>query len=186
MLVHRRDLPGFDGMPMERTDMSKKRMQDGDSHPDGELAGTIAEFTPAVAITGLISRGKYLVHLNARVVKLSNILFVALCDLVLARIKTSEGRTGLPSLDGDRNRSQVTIHRLRRAIDAEIGAGAGEAIIVPVGRGEYQLNVTREAILVHERIAELAPCHLSEKIVKDLLVAAADRGLLCKQVVSAM
>jgi hypothetical protein len=142
--------------------------------------------THSVAITGQTARGKYLVHVNARAVKLTNVLLVALCDLVLARIKSSEGRTRLASLEGDRNGRHVTIHRLRRAIDSELGAGAGEALIVPAGRGEYQLQVPREAVLIHEGTAELAPFHLPEQLVKDLLAAAADHGLLCKRSVSAM
>src|SRR5437762_419615 len=113
--------------------------------------------------------GKYLIRLDDAVVCLTNVQIVALCDLIVARLTTATGRSRLPSVGDDRGLLYVTVHRLRRAIDAVLGEGTGGNLIRSAARGEYFLALPAASVTVRPEVKELAPNHLDSQLVAALL-----------------
>jgi hypothetical protein len=80
---------------------------------------------PALVLTGMMWRRRFLASLYGRVLELPAIQYHALCTLVHALL-TEE--THAAAADA------VTIHRLRRAIGRYIGSDAGESLIATAGQ----------------------------------------------------
>lgn len=139
-----------------------------------------------IVLSGRVEGGKYVVRIGDGDVLLTHALFQIFVDLVLARLTTNSGRTTLPSAGGDRNLRQVTLHRLRRAIDTRLGAGTGAALIHSATRGEFFLSVPVSVVAIEEDVVELAPHHLDDRLLEKLVTAAAKLGLLCKRCASEM
>jgi hypothetical protein len=63
---------------------------------------------------------------------------------------------------------------LRRDLDEFLGPGAGHQLVVHCAKSTYQLAILADAIVIVPNVKELAPYHLPQVIVDDLLKHAAE------------
>jgi len=123
-----------------------------------------------IRLTAHVRRGKYLVIIKNREVHLTHLLFQIFVALVKARRNSAQGYAWLyQELGFDGNALHVGVTRLRAAIDKALGKGAGKALISHVRKDVYVLETTGSAIRVDPEVEELAPDHLSSKLVTALL-----------------
>jgi len=113
--------------------------------------------------------GNYVVGIEGTDVEMPNARFEAFVHLVLARLTTESGITALRSICATKNRAHTTICRLRCDIDQYLGEGAGLRLIRHAARSFYYLDLPREQILICQSVADLAPHHISQAIVDDLM-----------------
>jgi hypothetical protein len=124
---------------------------------------------PCILFTCRTSEGKYAIPINGVDVLLTNGELQVLADLVLGTLKGLSGLSRLPSVGTDRNARHQAVYRLRRAIDAALGCGSGERLIIHGGASEYYLKIVRDAIVIDQSVADLAPAHLPLHLVNELL-----------------
>jgi hypothetical protein len=137
-------------------------------------AGTV---TPVIEILGTVWQNRHAVRIEGFEARLTDNEMTALLRLVLGRLRTFGGRTVLSEAWEDRNSCHITAHRLRRALDAAVGGGAGARLVVSAGRGEFVLAVRREDIVVYDAVRELGP-RVSSELVEGL-IREAERLRLC-------
>lgn len=137
-----------------------------------------------LVLAGAVESGRYLVRFGCSTVRLPYTRFLALVDLVHARLTSTTGLTPLPALPEKRYLVNQTLHRLRKDLDAVLGQGSGALLVVHANRRCYFLGLRAEQVVIDLSIADLAPNHLSSKLVSTLLGVATQSRADCKRTVS--
>lgn len=126
-----------------------------------------------IQLSGTVRGQSYICRMSDIDIELTHAELEILVDLVDAKLSSVTGLSFLPSLPAsNNNHKHQLIYRLRRAIDEALGAGTGRRIIISGPRTSFYINVSANNILVHPTIAELAPHHLSDAVVRRLLSAS--------------
>ena len=115
--------------------------------------------------------GRYLVTINCVDIALAHREWEALLGLARARLFTESGFTDPPADVSERDNLHQAICHLRKALDESLGEGTGKRLILHGAKSSYALNMPRDAIIVEPSLAELAPHHISQKLVTELLNA---------------
>lgn len=123
---------------------------------------------PSLIVTGSLRKGKYLVIIDGKDVHLTRREFLFLVDLVHSRMTRAAGYTS-PPRDFEKNSLHQTIRRLRLAIDTSLGWVTGDTLVSHGAGSQYYLNIPIDGITVEPSFADLAPHHLPQKVVDDLM-----------------
>lgn len=101
-----------------------------------------ADSRPILSFTGYARHHKLEVRVGASLVHLTVDQYHLLAQFALKRRQSTTGRVSARDVCAtDEQHFRMMVHRLRRAIDASLGVGAGERLIQNGMPGDYQLNV---------------------------------------------
>ena len=115
----------------------------------------------ALLLTGERRNRRFLVMIYGKPVWLSSTLFACLCELLLARERTTSGFVHMPPM---------TIYRLRKAINRALGIMSIDDLIQTGADQEYRLNLRIAEVTLDTSFVELRDKHLlAEQDVDHLL-----------------
>ncbi len=122
-----------------------------------------------LALAGELRDGRHVVRVGDVEIALTNAPFHCLAELARSRLATRTGLTRPPRDCLDKASLHQVIRRLRQALDGALGPGAGRALVVHGARSAYSLAVDPAAIAIDVSLAELAPYHVAQGLVEDLM-----------------
>lgn len=139
-----------------------------------------------VILTGqTTSSGRFVVHVNSRVVELPRCRFLGLIVLINARLNTLSGRSDLLDFESadvvyGKDSLHKLIQRMRVDFDTFLGAGTGNQLVLHRGSSRYSLAIDNQRISVAPDFIELKrdiPIELYNSLVISIQRSAAGASM---------
>jgi hypothetical protein len=122
-----------------------------------------------LGLSSTIRSGRHVVEIDGREVLLTLGEFELLLDLVQARRGTRSGLTAPPNDNHAKTLLHQKVRRLRLAIDAVLGRGQGKLLVTHAAHSRYFLAIPAVALVADPSLADLAPYHLPQNLVDQML-----------------